>query len=43
MHAVFMKGKGFDEKFVKSAIKELLEAVDFLHAEAKVIHTGNTP
>ncbi|KAJ8122029.1 hypothetical protein ONZ43_g1670 [Nemania bipapillata] len=39
MDVVFMKGCGFDENFVKSAIKELLEAVDFLHAEVQAVHT----
>ncbi|KAM6511930.1 hypothetical protein FALCPG4_016917 [Fusarium falciforme] len=40
MDTVFMKGRGFEEDFVKSAIKELLQAVDFLHTEAQVVHTG---
>lgn len=40
MDTVFMKGRGFEEDFVKSAIKELLQAVDFLHTEAKAVHTG---
>lgn len=40
MDTVFMKGRGFDEEFVKGAIKELLEAVDFLHTEVKAVHTG---
>lgn len=40
MDTVFMSGRGFEEGFVKGAIKELLEALDFLHTEAKVVHTG---
>lgn len=40
MDTVFMKGRGFEEDFVKSAIKELLQAVDFLHTEVKAVHTG---
>lgn len=40
MDTVFMKGRGFDEEFVKSAIKELLAAVDFLHTEVQAVHTG---
>ncbi|KKY21607.1 putative protein kinase domain-containing protein [Phaeomoniella chlamydospora] len=41
MDTVFMKGRGFDEEFVKSAIRELLEAIDFLHTETPDIHPGN--
>ena len=40
MDTVFMKGRGFDEEFVKGAVKELLLAVDFLHTEVKAVHTG---
>jgi hypothetical protein len=40
MDTVFMKGRGFDEEFVKGAVKELLEALDFLHTEAQSVHTG---
>jgi hypothetical protein len=40
MDTVFMNGNGFDEGFVKGAIKELLEALDFLHTEAELVHTG---
>lgn len=40
MDTVFMKGGGFDEEFVKGAIIELLEAIDFLHTEVQVVHTG---
>lgn len=40
MDTVFMKGRGFEEYFVKSAIKELLQAVDFLHTEVQAVHTG---
>ncbi|RTE69519.1 hypothetical protein BHE90_016103 [Fusarium euwallaceae] len=43
MDTVFMKGRGFEEDFVKSAIKELLQAVDFLHTEAKAVHTDIHP
>ncbi|KAI8650944.1 Protein kinase domain-containing protein [Fusarium keratoplasticum] len=43
MDTVFMKGRGFEEDFVKSAIKELLQAVDFLHTEAQAIHTDIHP
>lgn len=42
MDTVFMKGRGFDEGFVKGAIQELLEALDFLHTEAQVVHTGKS-
>jgi hypothetical protein len=38
-----MKGRGFDEEFVKSAITELLEAIDFLHTEVQAVHTGRQP
>lgn len=40
MDAVFMDGHGFEEGFVKGAIKELLEALDFLHSEVQSVHTG---
>jgi hypothetical protein len=40
MDTVFMDGRGFDEGFVKGAIKELLEALDFLHTEVQAVHTG---
>lgn len=43
MDTVFMKGCGFDEEFVKSAIKELLEAIDLLHPEVQAVHTGRQP
>lgn len=43
MDTVFMDGGGFEEDFVKGAIKELLEAVDFLHTEVGVVHTGGSP
>jgi serine/threonine-protein kinase SRPK3 len=36
---VFRKD-GFDENFVKRAVKELLRALDFIHTEAQVVHTG---
>jgi hypothetical protein len=31
---------GFDENFVKRAVKGLLKALDFLHTEAQLVHTG---
>ncbi|VUC36261.1 unnamed protein product [Clonostachys rosea] len=40
---VFMKGRSFDEGFVKGAIKELLEALDFLHTEVQAVHTDVHP
>lgn len=40
MDTVFMDGRGFSEEFVKGAVKELLEAVDFLHTEVQSVHTG---
>ncbi|WDK11934.1 protein kinase domain-containing protein [Colletotrichum graminicola] len=40
MDKVFMDGCGFPEGFVKGAIKELLEALDFLHTEVQCVHTG---
>lgn len=40
MDVVFMKDRGFDEDFVKGAVQELLEAVDFLHTEVQSVHTG---
>lgn len=40
MKLVFMKDGGFDESFVKGAVQELLKALDFLHGQASVIHTG---
>ena len=43
MDTVFMKGRGFDEQFVKSAIKELLEAITFLYTEVQAVHTGRQP
>ncbi|OAA63469.1 Cytochrome P450 [Niveomyces insectorum RCEF 264] len=39
---VFFK-KGFEEDFVRSAVSELLRAVDFLHTECQVIHTDIHP
>ncbi|KAL2112106.1 hypothetical protein VUR80DRAFT_8577 [Thermomyces stellatus] len=39
MDIMFMQGSGFDEQFVKGAIKELLEAVDFPHTEMQPVHT----
>lgn len=43
MDTVFMQGRGFNENFVKSAIKELLQALDFLHSKVQVVHTGTQP
>jgi serine/threonine-protein kinase SRPK3 len=40
---VFMKGRGFDEEFVKGAVTELLQALDFLHTEVQAVHTGKKP
>jgi hypothetical protein len=42
MRVVFRRD-GFDEDFVKGAIIELLQALDFLHSEGEVVHTGNMP
>lgn len=39
MKVVFLPG-GFDENLVKGAITELLQAVDFLHMQGQVVHTG---
>ncbi|EEQ29995.1 protein kinase domain-containing protein [Microsporum canis CBS 113480] len=38
MKVVFFPN-GFDERFVKGAIIELLQALDFLHSYGKVVHT----
>ncbi|CAK7221889.1 hypothetical protein SCUCBS95973_004654 [Sporothrix curviconia] len=43
MDTVFMKGAGFEEEFVKSAVKELLEALDFLHNKVQCVHTDIHP
>ncbi|KAK7227924.1 hypothetical protein V2G26_000094 [Clonostachys chloroleuca] len=43
MDTVFMKGRGFDEEFVKGTIKELLEAIDFMHTEVQAVHTDVHP
>ncbi|UNI24803.1 hypothetical protein JDV02_010525 [Purpureocillium takamizusanense] len=43
MDTVFMDGHGFDEGFVKGAVKELLEALDFLHTEVQSVHTDVHP
>ncbi|KAK1965901.1 kinase domain-containing protein [Colletotrichum sublineola] len=42
MDTVFMDGRGFHEGFVKGAIKELLEALDFLHTEVQCVHAAET-
>uniref|UniRef100_A0A0D2XIU6 non-specific serine/threonine protein kinase n=1 Tax=Fusarium oxysporum (strain Fo5176) TaxID=660025 RepID=A0A0D2XIU6_FUSOF len=34
---------GFDENFVKRAVKGLLKALDFLHTEAQLVHTVMRP
>ncbi|OAA43650.1 Protein kinase-like domain protein [Metarhizium rileyi] len=43
MDLVFMKGGGFNESFVKSAIMELLKCLDFLHTEVQAVHTDIHP
>jgi serine/threonine-protein kinase SRPK3 len=43
LDTVFMRSRGFDEGFVKGAITELLQALDFLHTEVQAIHTGILP
>ena len=43
MDSVFMKGGGFDEGFVKGAIMELLQALDFVHTEVQAVHPGRMP
>ncbi|CRK24302.1 hypothetical protein BN1723_013245 [Verticillium longisporum] len=43
MDTVFMDNGGFDEGFVQGAIKELLDALDFLHTEVKSVHTDVHP
>ncbi|TQN64388.1 Serine/threonine-protein kinase SRPK, partial [Colletotrichum shisoi] len=43
MDTVFMDGAGFPEDFVKGAVKELLEALDFLHTVAQSVHTDVHP
>ncbi|KAJ4326722.1 hypothetical protein N0V84_002838 [Fusarium piperis] len=43
MKLVFRKDGGFDEMFVKGAVEELLKALDFLHSEARVVHTDVHP
>lgn len=40
MKLVFRKDGGFDEMFVKGAVEQLLKALDFLHSEAHMVHTG---
>jgi serine/threonine protein kinase len=39
MKLVFRQ-EGFDEDFVRGAITELLQALDFLHKHGEVVHTG---
>ncbi|KAG5746518.1 hypothetical protein H9Q70_010792 [Fusarium xylarioides] len=39
---VFRPDGGFDENFVKGAIEELLKALDFIHEEAQLVHTGQS-
>ncbi|KAL2203242.1 hypothetical protein CC79DRAFT_1373389 [Sarocladium strictum] len=43
MDTVLINSQGFEQDFVKGAIKELLEALDFLHTEAKMVHTDVQP
>ncbi|KAK9238774.1 kinase-like domain-containing protein [Lipomyces kononenkoae] len=43
LDTVFMRGRGFDEEFVKGAIRELLQALDFLHTEVQAVHTDVHP
>ncbi|CCF42428.1 protein kinase [Colletotrichum higginsianum] len=43
MGTVFMDGAGFPEEFVKGAVKELLEALDFLHTVVQSVHTDVHP
>ncbi|WQF87064.1 Putative protein kinase [Colletotrichum destructivum] len=43
MDTVFMDGAGFPEGFVKGAVKELLEALDFLHTVVQSVHTDVHP
>ncbi|KAF5540723.1 CMGC SRPK kinase [Fusarium mexicanum] len=38
---VFRPDGGFDENLVRGAIPELLEALEFIHEEAQLVHTGN--
>jgi hypothetical protein len=40
MKTVF-RPEGFHKDMVKGAIIELLKALDFLHTQAKIVHTGN--
>ncbi|KAB8265975.1 kinase-like domain-containing protein [Aspergillus pseudonomiae] len=42
MKLVF-RPEGFDEDFVRGAIIELLEALDFLHTQGEVVHTDIHP
>jgi serine/threonine-protein kinase SRPK3 len=42
MKLVFQQD-GFDEDFVRGAIIELLKALDFLHTQGEVVHTGIFP
>ncbi|KAF5711542.1 CMGC SRPK kinase [Fusarium mundagurra] len=38
---VFRPDGGFDENLVRGAIEELLKALDFIHEEVQLVHTGN--
>ena len=40
--AFLMPGKHLPEDALKSVLKYLLLALDFLHSEGKMIHTGET-
>lgn len=37
---VFRPDGGFDENFVRGATQELLKALEFIHDEAQLVHTG---
>ncbi|KAF2458924.1 hypothetical protein BDY21DRAFT_384838 [Lineolata rhizophorae] len=43
MDTVFLEGAGFDEEFVKGAMKELLEVLNFIHTEVQAVHTSTNP
>lgn len=42
MKLVFQRD-GFDEDFIRGAITELLKALDFLHTQGELVHTGIPP
>ncbi|KAG6018178.1 hypothetical protein E4U43_007261 [Claviceps pusilla] len=39
MDMMFMKGRGFDEGLVRSAVQEMLYGLDFLHTHVQAVHT----